>query len=91
MKMSLLKVIFLCIALFISVHSTNHFLDVPSKYVTSDCRDKATKFKISQGMSLPLGYDSAQFCMYQNLQVSAWRLLYNSNFILAHGLQFYIK
>uniref|UniRef100_A0A6B0VA54 Putative salivary lipocalin n=1 Tax=Ixodes ricinus TaxID=34613 RepID=A0A6B0VA54_IXORI len=69
MKMSLLKVIFLCIALFISVHSTNHFLDVPSKYVTSDCRDKATKFKISQGMSLPLGYDSAQFCMYQNLQV----------------------
>uniref|UniRef100_A0A6B0VC95 Putative salivary lipocalin n=1 Tax=Ixodes ricinus TaxID=34613 RepID=A0A6B0VC95_IXORI len=67
--MSLLKVIFLCIALFISVHSTNHFLDVPSKYVTSDCRDKATKFKISQGMSLPLGYNSAQFCMYQNLQV----------------------
>ncbi|XP_040073042.1 uncharacterized protein LOC115313699 [Ixodes scapularis] len=67
--MSLVKVFFLCIALFVSVHSTKPFPDVPSEYVTSDCRDKATKFQISKGMSLPLAYDSAQFCMYQNLQV----------------------
>uniref|UniRef100_A0A6B0VAB4 Putative salivary lipocalin n=1 Tax=Ixodes ricinus TaxID=34613 RepID=A0A6B0VAB4_IXORI len=67
--MSLLKVIFLCITLFISVHCTDPFPDVPLGYVTNECREKATTFKISQGMSIPLGYDSAQFCMYQNLQV----------------------
>uniref|UniRef100_A0A6B0VA93 Putative salivary lipocalin n=1 Tax=Ixodes ricinus TaxID=34613 RepID=A0A6B0VA93_IXORI len=66
--MSLLKVIFLCIALYISPHSTNSFPDAP-EYVTSECRDKAKTFRISKGMSLPLAYDSAQVCMYQNLQV----------------------
>ncbi|XP_040070499.1 uncharacterized protein LOC115317008 [Ixodes scapularis] len=67
--MNLLEVIFLCIALFISVHSTSPFPDVPSKYVTDKCREKATEFHISREMSLPLSYNSAQFCMYQNLQV----------------------
>uniref|UniRef100_A0A6B0V9R5 Putative salivary lipocalin n=2 Tax=Ixodes ricinus TaxID=34613 RepID=A0A6B0V9R5_IXORI len=67
--MILREVIFICIPLFISAHSTNSFPDVPSEYVTPDCKNKATTFQISRGMSLPLSYDSAQFCMYQNLQV----------------------
>ncbi|XP_040063038.1 uncharacterized protein LOC115308433 [Ixodes scapularis] len=67
--MNLLKVIFLCIDLFISVHSTNTFPDVPPEYVTKECRERATTFEIPKGASLPLSYDSAQFCMYQNLLV----------------------
>uniref|UniRef100_A0A147BV61 Salivary lipocalin n=1 Tax=Ixodes ricinus TaxID=34613 RepID=A0A147BV61_IXORI len=66
--MSLPKVIFLCIALYISPHSTNSFPDAP-EYVTNQCRERARSFQISERMSLPLAYDSAQFCMYQNLQV----------------------
>ncbi|XP_042150507.1 uncharacterized protein LOC115322847 [Ixodes scapularis] len=68
--MSLLKVIFLCIAFYISPHSTNSFPDAP-EYVTYQCREKARTFKISKEMSLPLAYDSAQVCMYQDLQVLA--------------------
>uniref|UniRef100_A0A147BV00 Salivary lipocalin n=1 Tax=Ixodes ricinus TaxID=34613 RepID=A0A147BV00_IXORI len=66
--MSLLKVIVLCIALYMSPLSTTSFPDAPS-YITDECREKARTFKISEGMSIPLAYDTAQVCMYQDLQV----------------------
>uniref|UniRef100_A0A6B0VD31 Putative lipocalin n=1 Tax=Ixodes ricinus TaxID=34613 RepID=A0A6B0VD31_IXORI len=64
--MSLLNVIYLCIALLISPYYTNSFPDVPIKYVTSECREKAKQFVVP---NVPLAYDSALFCMYQNLEV----------------------
>uniref|UniRef100_A0A6B0UVZ2 Putative secreted protein n=1 Tax=Ixodes ricinus TaxID=34613 RepID=A0A6B0UVZ2_IXORI len=64
--MNSLKVIFLCIALFANPSYTEFFPDAPPEYVTEDCRKTATKFVVQ---SVPLGFKSALFCMYQNLQV----------------------
>ncbi|XP_040063037.1 uncharacterized protein LOC120837609 [Ixodes scapularis] len=64
--MSLLKVIYLCIALLISPYHTYSFPEVPNNYVTSECREGAETFTVQ---NVPLAYDSALFCMYQNLQV----------------------
>uniref|UniRef100_A0A147BX86 Putative secreted protein n=1 Tax=Ixodes ricinus TaxID=34613 RepID=A0A147BX86_IXORI len=67
--MSSLKVVFLCLALIISPFYTTSFPDALPGYVTKECWDRARTFKISKGMKIPLAYDSAQICMYQNLQV----------------------
>ncbi|XP_040070498.1 uncharacterized protein LOC115322781 [Ixodes scapularis] len=64
--MILLKVIYLCIALLISPYYTNSFPDVPSTYVNQKCIEEAKKFVVPK---VPLAYNSALFCMYQNLQV----------------------
>uniref|UniRef100_A0A147BV98 Lipocalin n=1 Tax=Ixodes ricinus TaxID=34613 RepID=A0A147BV98_IXORI len=64
--MRLVNFIYLCIALLISPYYTNSFPDVPSTYVTQECRKEAEKFVVQ---SVPLEFDSALFCMFQNLQV----------------------
>uniref|UniRef100_A0A147BWM1 Putative salivary lipocalin n=1 Tax=Ixodes ricinus TaxID=34613 RepID=A0A147BWM1_IXORI len=64
--MNWLKVIFLCMALFVKLFYTNTFPDAPSQYVTEGCKEAATTFVVTK---VPLGFKSALFCMYQNLQV----------------------
>ncbi|XP_040063036.1 uncharacterized protein LOC120837608 [Ixodes scapularis] len=64
--MSLLKVTYLCIALLISPCYTNSFPDVPSKYVSDKCKEVAERFVVPK---VPLAYNSALFCMFQNLEV----------------------
>uniref|UniRef100_A0A147BTS5 Putative secreted protein n=1 Tax=Ixodes ricinus TaxID=34613 RepID=A0A147BTS5_IXORI len=64
--MSQLKIIYSFITLFISPYYIHSFPDAPPKYVTQKCREKATGFNIS---TVPLAYNSALFCMYQNLRV----------------------
>ncbi|XP_042150381.1 uncharacterized protein LOC8053857 [Ixodes scapularis] len=64
--MSFLNVIYLCIELLITPYYIDCFPDVPSKYVSDKCKEAAKHFAVP---NVPLAYNSALFCMYQNLQV----------------------
>uniref|UniRef100_A0A6B0VBG3 Putative salivary lipocalin n=1 Tax=Ixodes ricinus TaxID=34613 RepID=A0A6B0VBG3_IXORI len=64
--MSFLNVFYLCIALLIGPCYTNSFPDVPSNYVTEKCKEVAKTFVVPK---VPLAFDSALFCMFQNLEV----------------------